>query len=268
MKVALYDGRQIEFPHLETAKERIEFVIENILEDDELSEYYNPLSDIAINNLDEEDYKTIEDRWLGVKIVGRKDKREHVKSFLGIVASYLLNAKDLSQTSNYRDFYNLAYKEELTAEEKKRFKELKDRVVYADITKQSFSNSSILIRNIEFEGLMKERVEELKREKKNSNSPYTCEFMINDLKTRIEECENIVSEVKKLSIKLSKQIGLVKGQSQILNDIYYSNDRGRVMSIAKKYSSSKTELDWLQYKMDSLIDRYQVATELQQEVIR
>src|SRR5574343_258685 len=110
MKVTTYDGKSISFPKLNTAIERIDFIINNILEDECLAKYYNPSSEISIKELNSSDYKEIEDRWLGIKVVGKPNKREHIKGFMDYLAGYILNAKDLSQKSNYREFYNLAYR--------------------------------------------------------------------------------------------------------------------------------------------------------------
>ena len=155
MKIRAYNGKVIDFPRLETVQERIDFIVENVLEDKELAKYYNPMSDIAIKELDIDEHNKIADRWLGIKVVGKPDKQEHIKGFLDYLAGYILNAKDLSQKGNYREFYNLVYKDELNEVESKRFNELKKLVVYADMTKQGFNSSSILIRNVEFEKLMK-----------------------------------------------------------------------------------------------------------------
>ena len=264
MKIKAFNGKVIDFPRLETAQDRIQYIIDNILEDKELALYYNPLSEVSLATLDDEEYRKIEDRWIGIKVVGKPDKQEHIKGFLDCLAGYILNAKDLSQKSNCREFYNLAYKSELNELEQKRLDELKKLVVYTDLTKQSFNNSTILIRNIQYEELIKSRIKELESLSEND---YTQQFVIEELNKRLKECESIINEVKDLSDIIKKQEESVLSKYKDLKNKFSNcNDRLQVLRLAKDYTRCKDELEWDKAKIRDLISRYQTITELQQDL--
>lgn len=266
VKVTTYDGKSISFPKLNTARERIDFIINNILEDELLAKYYNPSSEISIQGLNSNDYKEIEDRWLGIKIVGKPNKREHIKGFMDYLAGYILNAKDLSQKSNYKEFYNLAYKQDLTFEETERLNELKEKIIYADITKQGIDKSSILIRNCDLEQLMKDRLEDMI---KMNNNSYTCKFMINDLKMRINRCQSIIEEVVELSSLINIQNKIIKNRLDSFKEKFkVVSDRNEIVELGKQYTNDKDLLKWYKLRVNELIDDYKLITELQQDVSR
>ena len=234
--------------------------------DVELAKYYNPSSEISIKELNGNDYKEIEDRWLGIKIVGKPNKREHVKGFMDYLAGYILNAKDLSQKSNYREFYNLAYKQDLTFEETERLNEFKELIIYADITKQGFERSSILIRNCEFEQLMEDRLEDMT---KTDDLSFTCKFMVNDLKMRVERCKSIIEEVIELSDLIKKQNKIVKNRLDNFKEKFkVVNDRNEIIELAKQYTNDKDLLKWYKLRVNELIEEYKLITELQQDLGR
>ena len=262
MKVTTYNGKAIQFPKLNTASERIDFIVDNILEHNEWSKYYNPMSDVALKELNQEDFLDIENRWLGIKVVGKKNKQEHIKSFLDYLAGYILNARDLSQKDNYREFYKLAYCNELTTEEQNRLKELKKIVIYADITKQSFDKSTILIRNIEFEELMKVRIDELKSQ--HDSLDYSGRFIIEDLEDRMLTCKYIIDEVIDLSNKINQQSNIIKNKVESFKDKFKAIDnRDEVVALARSYTDSKELLRWYKQRIKELIEEYQLITELQ-----
>lgn len=262
MEIMLYGNKKLKLKgKLDTAQERIDAVNENILEDDFYSKYYNPMSNASLNELTRDEEDIVAERWLGIKVVGKPQKREQTKTTLNYLAGFILNAKNYSTKPLNQEFYNLAYREELNQTERIRLDEISKRVVYANLTKNSIGNSVILIRNIDFERLMKKRIKEFKR----NESGYTNDFMIKELESRLIQCDKIVREVKELGAIIEKHEQLVNKQMKTLKACFQNENRSMVVELANEYSMNKDSLGYHRVRMLDLIDMYYILTELQQD---
>lgn len=267
MKAVAYNQQSINFPQLNTTQTRVDFINDNILEDVELAKYYNPIS-IHSKDLSKQEVEEVENRWLGIKVVGKPDKREHIKGFLDYLAGYILGAKDFSMKCDYRKFWKLAYNDEISDEDKAWFYDMKEnRVVYGDLTRQSLENSTLLIRNIEYENMLKDRINSIndvaKVYKSSNYDGINTKQRAVDILNR---CQSIVDEVKMLDVDLGVwEIALSETRNK-LKSSYADKDgfnKEEFLRLSKVFKKTKEEIKFTKLRLKELCDEYVNVTELQ-----
>ena len=262
MKVVTYNQQSIDFPKLNNTRDRLEFVIDRILEDEELAKYYNPLS-IHSKDLTNKQFEEIENRWLGIKVVGKPDKKEHIKGFLDYLTGYILNGRDLSHRFNIRRFYRLTYTSELNEEEAQEFNELKKQVIYADLTRQGLNDSVIFMRNFEIEDLLKARVIELEQK---SDRDYSEDFILYNIKERLLRTKEIVDEIYLLKNKIDSSKSMIEITKEELKESFRNKDFNKESYIGKAdyIKELKSDINYYRELAKERTVEYMICTELMQ----
>lgn len=261
MKVSLYDKVSMKLPDFPNHKDRIEYLENNIFNCDKYNSYYGFISDDLIKD----DYKDIENRWIGIKKVGSPNRYEHTKSFLNILGSYILNANEYSIKKVKKKYIKLQDKYNskcinLTESELLLLSSLRPFVKFYENKGNSIT---IFMINPLIKEFMKKRLNNIKNNL-NKNK-YKNEVLLKSFQ-RISNCLNVIenSEITcNLLIKsLEENNKKIKNIKDMISD-YYKNPSEilNIKSLIQQYKKLVDDNKYIKFKINELDDAYFVSTE-------
>lgn len=288
MKIRLYDNKQFELPSFNTFKERVSYIVNNILVDDksknkyfvdllslvennlatneEIEKYLNIINyqkyyNICATDLSLKEIRDIEKWWLGVKKVNNPLPIENVKVTLDYLTGYILGSNDFSIKyflSRYLELKKKLKKSNLTNREIKEFKDLKNKIIYED-------KDTIFFDNIEMENQLNKTLL-LSQEKTYKN--YTDNFMINDINNRLNMCilckNNINTYKNSINLLYNDKYLLnttLKNEYKLFQDTKDKNCLDNILNLADKIKKINKDIKYNKFQIELEYDKYFLCTE-------
>lgn len=288
LKIRLYDNKQFELPSFNTFKERVSYIVNNILVDDksknkyfvdllslvennlatneEIEKYLNIINyqkyyNICATDLSLKEIRDIEKWWLGVKKVNNPLPIENVKVTLDYLTGYILGSNDFSIKyflSRYLELKKKLKKSNLTNREIKEFKDLKNKIIYED-------KDTIFFDNIEMENQLNKTLL-LSQEKTYKN--YTDNFMINDINNRLNMCilckNNINTYKNSINLLYNDKYLLnttLKNEYKLFQDTKDKNCLDNILNLADKIKKINKDIKYNKFQIELEYDKYFLCTE-------
>jgi len=258
LKVKLYDKETLDLPLFNNFDERVNFIFEKVFLDNKYKKYYN----ICALDLKKKQIKNIEKRWLGIKKVNSPFPVETLKTTLDYLTRYFLGAKDYSTRHLENKYFELRKKHrnnKLNQQEKQEFYALKDKIIYEN-------RDFVFFYNEKMENKLKNTLETLKNKQ---IIDYTDNFMIENIKNRLENCEKIKENVQiylenigNLQIEKDSICDSINKDYHLFQETKDENLLNSILKLANKLKEINKEIRYSIDKVKQEHDEYLLCIEL------
>lgn len=239
-----------------TFQERNEYIKGNIFKNEKYNSYY-----------------TDSDRWLGVKVVGKKNKDEHVKHALDFIANYLLNSKELSTHSLKKRYLQLLHLKSLEGdsfadEMEDELSVLEKSIVYRRPTNSfKISKNFIIVENKEYANFLTQC---LKKHRSTihleSVFDYTEQYCLLETIHSLMKMNETMAEIKENLHRVEVLKSKIRRLEKTIQEEYVNIRENKmavssIVFMAKEIKLAKDEVKHIRFSISELYDDYYFLTE-------
>lgn len=266
MKLKLAYDKTIELPNNLSFKDRSNYIMENVFENNNYLSKQEKITYKSYYNLNSTDLPenvivNIKKRWIGIKRVNMQYPDDTFKKTVDFLSTYLINSKEYSNKHKIHEYIQLKRKQiqkKANDDEISAINTLEKNIFYAKIGKSG--QEVVFYINNAYERMLNQRIKKIKKIiKVNDNVDSDLINTYNRLIFTKKQINNLKKQVKVKKGKIMEQRELLKITKQKIRDAYKTQT---ITTELKHVKVIKQQISFIENEIKNLVDDYMTITEL------